>query len=94
MSENVHPLFPDQAIAEATPETAAPALPFAPYLAQIGVALERVRKAAEDAVNVYRVVPMNTDTTLEMLHAIHGPLMEADRANAALRELLTCKGSA
>ena len=93
MSENVTQLFPDaEEVAPTSP--LAPPLPAGTYIADIGIQLEKVRKAAEEAVNIFRIMPHATETTLVMLRAIHEPLIQADKTNTVLGEMLTCQGRA
>lgn len=93
MSENVTQLFPDAE--EVSPTSPlAPPMPAGTYIADIAIQLEKVRKAAEDAVNIFRLMPHATETTLGLLRAIHEPLMLADKTNTVLGEMLTCQGRA
>lgn len=93
MSQNVTQLFPDTA--EVSPTSPlAPPIPAGTYIADIAIQLEKVRRASEEALNVFRLMPHATDVTLGLLRAIHEPLIQADKTNTVLGEMLTCQGRA
>lgn len=93
MSENIHPLFPDRAAADAG-ASHAPALPTEPHIVATALAAERLRSLSEQMLLFLRYAPRDADTFDRVNGEILSAWSDLSDHYTNYRHVLECRGQA